>query len=132
MPPSPPSRRPHWLLRRADQAAVAALILVGLGLTVGWWISQGGWSGRLIEVDRAAPQTAAFRIDINKADWPELAELPGIGPVLAKRIVESRTTQGPFADHDDLRRVRGIGPRILETIRPYLLPMPGKENVASR
>lgn len=115
---------PYWLLRRADQAAVAALVLAGLGSTLAWWVWQGGLQGRLIEVERAAPRTAAFRVDINQAEWPELSQLPGIGPTLAQRIVESRQTEGPFHGHDDLLRIRGIGPRTLQRISPYLLPMP--------
>lgn len=116
--------RPHWLLRRADQVTVAVLVLAGLASTVGWWVSQGGWRGRLIEVERAEPRTASFQVDINQADWPELVQLPGIGPTLAHRIVQSRRTDGPFLDHDDLQRIRGIGPKTLDSIRPYLRPMP--------
>jgi competence protein ComEA len=129
---SDPSRHPRWLLRRADQAAVAALVTVALVAMAGWCIAQGVWSGRLIEIDRAQPLTAQFQVDINAADWPELMQLPGIGPVLAKRIVDSRRTAGPFADQDDLRRVRGIGVKTLEQIRPYLRPMPDSSNVAVR
>ena len=56
--------------------------------------------------------------------------MPGIGEQLARRIVAERTTGGPFRDWDDLRRVRGIGPRTLEGMRPYLLPMPDWEATA--
>ena len=77
-------------------------------------------------VDRADPLAVRFEVDINTADWPELMQLPGIGQTLAHRIVQSRQTAGPFADQDDLRRVRGIGPKTLEQIRPYLRPMPGR------
>ena len=128
-----PPGRPHWLLRRADQAAVAILVLVALAAAVGWWVSQGGLQGRLIEVERAQPRTAAFQLDVNTASWPELAQLPGIGDKISKRIVESRETDGPFLDHEDLaRRVKGIGPKTLENIRPYLLPMPNAENLAGK
>jgi DNA uptake protein ComE-like DNA-binding protein len=51
---------------------------------------------------------------------------------LAHRIVDSRKTLGPFTDHDALRRVRGIGPKTLQQIRPYLLPVPNAGNVAKR
>jgi len=129
---SAPFRHPRWLLRRADQVAVAALVVVALAAMGGWWMAQGGWGGRLIEIDRAEPLTARFQVDINTAEWPELVQLPGIGPTLAKRIVQSRKTEGPFADQDDLRRVRGIGPKTLEQIRPYLRPMPDSSNVAGR
>ena len=86
--------------------------------------------GELIEIDRAAPLTARYLVDVNEADWPELAELPRVGEILARRIVESRGKSGPFVDHDDLLRVPGIGPRTLEQMKPYLWPMPGREEVA--
>jgi competence protein ComEA len=129
---SAPSRPPRWLLRRADQAAVAALVVVALAAMAGWWTAHGGWRGHMIEIDRADPLTARYEVDINTADWPELLQLPGIGETLAHRIVDSRQAAGPFADHEDLRRVRGIGPKTLEAIRPYLRPMPNVGNVAGR
>lgn len=58
----------------------------------------------------------AVAIDINRADLDELRSLPGIGPVLAERIVAGR----PFAGADDLLRVRGIGPKTVARLRPRL------------
>ena len=118
------------VLRRMDQAVVAGLVLfalVGMGM---YWFVQGGPRGELIEIDRAEPLTARYLVDINKAEWFEFAELPDVGETLARRIVESRAAAGPFGDHDDLRRVRGIGPLTLEKLKPYLLPMPGQQDVA--
>jgi competence protein ComEA len=118
------------VLRRVDQAVVAALVAISLvGMAV-YWVVQGGPRGELIEIDRAEPLTARYLVDVNKANWPEFAELPDIGETLARRIVDSRETGGAFRDHDDLRRVRGIGPRTLERLKPYLLPMPGQHEVA--
>jgi competence protein ComEA len=107
-------------------------VAAGLAATAGWWVSQGGLRGRLIEVERAPGQTADFAVDINEADWPELVQLPGVGRTLAERIVASRRSQGPFLDYEDLRRVRGIGPKTLENIRPYLRPMPGRRSLAEK
>ena len=129
-PPTEPPRPPPWLLRRADQAGVAVLVAAGLISTIGWWVAQGGLRGRVIEVERAEPKIARFQVDLNTADWPELTLLPGVGETLAKRIVESRQKDGPFADHDELRRVRGIGPKTLEEVRPYLRPMPNTRGLA--
>ena len=95
-----------------------------------WWVSQGGFSGRLVEVQEAAPQSARFQVDINTAGWPELTQLPDLGETLARRIVQSREQDGPFRDLDDLRRVRGIGPKTMDSLRPYLRPMPNQAAVA--
>ena len=67
-----------------------------------------------------APPAEAERIDVNEADAVELQEVPGIGPVMAQRIVEFREEFGPFERLEDLLDVRGIGLRTLERIRPYL------------
>jgi competence protein ComEA len=118
------------VLRAADQATVAGLVLaalVGMGV---YWVVQGGWRGDLIEIDRAEPLVARFQVDVNAASWPELAQLPNVGEVLARRIVDSRQTGGRFVDNEDLLRVNGIGPRTLERMQPYLLPMPGQAEVA--
>jgi len=125
MPPPSPDRRspPAWLLRREDQSALGIIVLVCLAAVIGWWGCQGGWHGRLIEVGHAPPRTARFQVDINQADWPELTQLPGVGRTLAERIIEHRRKNGPFRNHEELRRVYGIGPKKLESLRPYLSPI---------
>ncbi len=123
---------PPWLWKRADQATIGALVLCALISMTAWWYRQGGADGRLIEIDREPKRHAQFLVDINQADWPELAQLPGIGRTLAERIVASRDERGPFLDHSELRRVRGIGPKTLEKMKPYLRPIPPAGNVAGR
>lgn len=59
-------------------------------------------------------------IAINRAEAPTLSFLPGIGPVLAQRIVDHRTTHGPFRQHEELLRVHGIGPKTLAEISPLI------------
>ena len=126
------ANRKGWrpVLRRMDQAVVAVLVLFALVGMGAYWVVQGGLRGELIEIDRAEPLTARYLVDINRAEWPEFAELPDLGEILARRIVDSRQTGGAFRDHDDLRRVRGIGPRTLEKLKPYLMPMPDQQDVA--
>ncbi|MGE0609858.1 MAG: ComEA family DNA-binding protein [Pirellulales bacterium] len=126
---SQPPRR-GWMLRKADQAAVATILLLSLVALSGYWLSRGGGRGGLVEFDQAPPQTARFEVDINSADWPELAQLPDLGETLARRIVESRENDGPFHELQDLRRVRGIGPKTLDRMRPYLRAMPELGTVA--
>lgn len=120
-----------YFLRRADQAAVAGLVLLALGSMAGWWVAHGGCRGKLVEIDGAERRTAEFQVDLNEADWPELVQLPGIGETLARRIVESRTKEGPFRDHEDLQRVHGIGPKTVERVRPYLSPITKQESLGS-
>jgi competence protein ComEA len=69
----------------------------------------------------AAPLRPAS-IDVDRASEAELLRLPGIGPALAGRIVAERASGGLFGGPDGLLRVRGIGPKTLEKIRPYLTP----------
>jgi competence protein ComEA len=126
--PEKPVRPP--LLRRADQAVVGVLVAAALAGMAAYWFVQGGYRGELIEIDRAEPLVARYQVDINQAEWPELAQLPRVGPILARRIVDSRLEEGPFADQDDLLRVDGIGPLTLDKMKPYLLPMPDRQDVA--
>ncbi len=63
------------------------------------------------------PSAAADGVDVNRATPEELRTLPGIGPSIAGRIVESREREGPYTSVDDLLRVKGIGPRTLDRLR---------------
>ena len=48
-------------------------------------------------------------VNINTADEKELDKLPGVGPAMAKRIVEYRTENGAFQAPEEIKRVKGIG-----------------------
>ena len=59
-------------------------------------------------------------VNLNKASSEELQKVPGIGPALAKRIIEFRKENGPFSRVQDLLKVRGIGEKSLKKLAPYL------------
>ena len=59
-------------------------------------------------------------INVNRATKAEFDSLTGIGPVLANRIINYRSANGPFLALDDLLKVSGIGSKTLERIRPRL------------
>jgi competence protein ComEA len=122
----------RYLLRPGDQRTIAALLAGALALMAAAWWRHGGGRGGLVEIDRAAPLVAKFQVDVNQADWPELIQLPGVGMVLAQRMIAERNAHGQFRSLDDLARVRGLGPRTLDRIKPYLLPIPDDANVATR
>ena len=67
----------------------------------------------------AAPQEPTV-LNLNTATVEELTTLPGIGPVLAQRIVDFRTANGPFASVEQLTDVEGVGEKKLDAIREYL------------
>lgn len=116
-------RNHEWGIRSRDQVTVAVITTVAMLAIGASWLYRGGLSGRLIDIDEADPTTVNFQLDVNSADWPEFTLLPGVGETMAKRIVQDRDQHGEFSTPDDLRRVSGIGPRTIERMRPYLLPV---------
>jgi competence protein ComEA len=66
-------------------------------------------------VSRAKENTPFAHIDVNTATEKELRTVPGVGPVMAVRIIAAR----PFRSADDLRKVNGIGEKNYAKIRPY-------------
>ncbi len=70
--------------------------------------------------DTAPGGDATPMVNVNTATAADLERLPGIGPVLARRIVEHREAKGLFRRLDDLLEVKGIGPKMLRRIQPWL------------
>ncbi len=121
---------PRWLLHRRDQATVAGLALLALVAMGLFWLIQGGHRNQLIDIDRADPIEVQFLVDINQADIHEFVVLPDVGITLAKRIVQYRQEHGPYQSIDDLRHVRGIGPKIFERLKPYVRTVTSEATVA--
>lgn len=69
-----------------------------------------------------ASALAAYPVNINTASADQLAEaLNGIGPQKAQAIVEYRKANGPFTQVEDLLKVKGIGEKMLEKNRDFVL-----------
>ncbi len=66
------------------------------------------------------PVQDSGKININAATRDQLESLPGIGPVYAERIVKYRQTVGKFKSVDDLVKIKGIGEKRLEKIKPLV------------
>lgn len=98
---------PRTLDRLAPHLEMGALPRTGRGVTLA---GAGTLPGR---GDPA-------RVDVNRATAEALQALPGVGPVLARRIVDYRDGGGRFRVPEDLLPVPGIGPVLLEKLRPHL------------
>jgi competence protein ComEA len=99
------------LLPGTDPASVnlAAVVTDGQQITVG----VPGTSGGAVGGDPAPGSPGSGgRVNLNTATATELDALPGVGPVLARRIVDHRSAHGPFRSVDELDDVPGIGPAI--------------------
>ena len=119
------------MLKRLAAFVIPALALLACGVMLGIFIMQTRTAGT-ISVQRSAPDepeeavqtvmeepsdAADDRLDLNTATAAELQELPGIGEVIAQRIIDYRDLCGHFLDPEQLMEVDGIGEAKYEKIR---------------
>ncbi len=110
-------------------AAAGLLAVTGYNL----WIAPPAEGLTAVRLEDSAAGAASFPdldlpvvpdtehpLDLNTATAEELDRLPGIGKVLAGRIVQYRTENGPFQSPEELLNVEGIGEKILSNIRGRL------------
>ena len=113
----------------AHLATLAALIALGLGL--GRWLREPNPGGLIFllllcglvalavhHLYRSPEPPEDPRVDLNVATLEELQRLPGIGPVAARRILDERDANGPFASVEALARVPGLGPAKVRVLAP--------------
>lgn len=102
------------------------LVLYALyGIWLLWYhYAQRDQSLTITQLESPTPQEQVVYIDplinINTADTSELQLLPGIGPVLARRIVAYRKQHGDFQSVESLRPIKRIGPRTIQKLQYYL------------
>ena len=100
---------PRPLFSPSALRTLGVLVALSLGLTL--WYS---WGKSHLATQPLAIHPAIVPVDLNHSDEQRLVAVPGIGPTLARRIVEQRETNGRFASVEDLRQIPGIGVRTLE------------------
>jgi len=102
--------RPH----AAESVNLARVLVDGEQIVVGF--AAQAVAGAL----GIGPSAAPALLNLNSADAAAFETLPGVGPVLAQRIVTWRTTNGPFRSVDELGEVSGIGDAIMGQLRPLV------------
>jgi competence protein ComEA len=75
---------------------------------------------RMKRISSLVVEQGEIQISINAASTSDLDELPGIGSVLADRIVRYREQEGEFRSLEELKRVKGIGDKLYEKILPHI------------
>ncbi|MCL5280696.1 MAG: helix-hairpin-helix domain-containing protein [Planctomycetes bacterium] len=120
----------------ALRAVQSLAFLVGLAICL---VLTLGFAGRMLEHTEDSPASnLGERINPNEAPVASLMRLPQIGAARARAIVAHRNRAGTsegrvrvFRKADDLRQIKGIGPAIVEDVRPWLrfdsLPRDGNE-----
>ena len=119
----------HW--QSLLLAATAVFLAFTAGVYLGRNHSRGGVSVQVPAAMHSAPtgpsetaspttQTISYPIDINTASAEELETLPGIGRVLARRIVAFREENGRFSRLEELMQVEGIGEKRMEELLEYI------------
>lgn len=116
-----------WSIARGTAAPQARVVTAGPD---GAGPAQAGAPA---QVDTPRPQSErtgtparGAKVNLNTASAAELETLPGIGPELARRIVEHRASRGPFSRVEQLDAVKGIGPKLLEKVRPLVTTEPAR------
>ena len=126
-------KKPQWWLI----GITAAFLCVLLGIFIG----RNYLSGTNLNIqDGQTPSTSPTgqseplgdgKIDINNATIVQLDMLPGIGEVIAQRIIDYREENGPFTKIEDIKNVSGIGDKKFEQIKEYIKVDNGNENSGS-
>lgn len=122
-------------LTRGDQWFLGLVSTIGLLALILFAARLRGWGVAPLKFEHRAEYQ--YRVDINRATWVEWAQLEGLGEKTAREIVADREANGPFKNIDDLVRVKGIGAKNLERIRPWLIldsqsPTKGTESQENR
>ncbi len=116
--PAPPTLLEVWRKARGPEPGPEADLMLASGSRLDL---AGDGRYTIGRMNGLRLMTLGLAMDLNQASKEDLEALPGIGPVLAGRIVDYRQRHGLFKNIDGLENVSGIGPKKLALIKPYLI-----------
>jgi len=129
--PSPSARGSRWwnsLSRYTSMLLLDWIVMLAILVLVAVVAFRQGSREYQATADSAAKPTLTADlerpIDVNHASQEDLQVIPGIGPVLAKRIVDYRAKNGYFRTVQDLIEVKGIGPKLLLRWEGLIVALP--------
>ena len=114
----PPTKPPTWQFLlptawpRSAQLVAAVLLVLATVLILIHGLGYLGTGSR--------PTELRHRVDLNRATHAELLQLPDVGESLARSIEKYREEHGGFKNAEELRKVHGIGPSRMESLRPWV------------
>jgi competence protein ComEA len=103
----------------ARELFLAVFVALGSFSMFGWLTCRGSGGG-LVDIDDVPPRATPYCVQFSEASWQDLAQIPGIGPTLARRMIDARDHGLQVDALDDLNAVPGIGPHKLSEISNYL------------
>jgi hypothetical protein len=93
----------------------------------------GGYQGVVIDPDTLSLSFRTYArvrrpalVDLNVAERHVLRALPGMSPARVEKLIAHRTTSGPFTSIDELRRIRGFGPKLVDQLRTWATATVGR------
>jgi len=96
------------------------IVLLVIIVVAGGPAGSANTSGLKLHVSETGVDSEVQKININRAEVWLLEALPGVGPILAQRIVDYRQQNGAFNHTSELLEIDGIGTAIYERIKPLI------------
>lgn len=104
--PGQDKKVPSWV----GQSQTIGAIIMATALTIGIAVAlvQQWQTGSGVQVVSGDKQEPVYRVDLNRAEAPELMLLPGIGETRARRIIDARNSKGPFTNFEEFGKATGL------------------------
>lgn len=116
---------PSWLFLTRKERIGLYFIIFSVAVGEAFLLTRGLWQQKIIRtLQYPDKKEIKWPCDVNNIKYESLLQIPGVGPVLAQRIISFREKRGKIKRMEDLLDVKGVGPRLLKRLSPYLAVLP--------